>query len=177
MAERILLQGSPRNLTPELLRKFLRYEPDTGYFFWKTKPSRRIMIGDHAGTSDEDGYVTIVLGGVHFAAHRLAWFYMTSRWPENEIDHRNLVPADNWWRNLREATHGENQQNQRRAKSHNASGLLGAFRVADASTYTSRIVVDGKKTYLGNFATAEAAHRAYLKAKRELHPYGEIAKA
>lgn len=177
MAERIVLHRSKNDLTQEQLIEYLRYDSDTGHFYWRKTTNRSARAGNRAGTPDKHGYIVITLWRVHYYAHRLAWFYMTGKWPENEIDHKNLSPADNRWRNIREASHGQNQQNQRRAKSHNRSGLLGAFGVSGASTFMSRIVIDGKKIRLGHFPTAEAAHRAYLKAKRELHPYGEIAKA
>ena len=38
----------------------------------------------------------------------------------------------------------------------------------------AQINVDEKRIYLGLHETAEEAHQAYLRAKRELHPFGVI---
>jgi hypothetical protein len=35
--------------------------------------------------------------------------------------------------------------------------------------FVARIVSEGRRTYLGIFETPEAAHEAYVQAKRELH--------
>lgn len=171
MAEKIVLRGGRESLTQDVLRRYLRYDAQSGLFFWTSKPSRSTKIGSRAGTLDRHGYVLICIGRVRFLAHRLAWFMERGAWPENDIDHINGVPSDNRLCNLRPATRGENLQNQRRAHSHNQSRLMGAFRVGGASTFMARIVVDGKKIRLGNFATAEEAHAAYMTAKARLHPY------
>jgi hypothetical protein len=38
-------------------------------------------------------------------AHRVAWFYITRRWPADQIDHANHNKADNRFINLREVSH------------------------------------------------------------------------
>lgn len=62
-----------------------------------------------------------------------------------------------------------NQQNLRVARSNNRSKLLGAHWNERQRRFTSQIWVCGKGIHLGWFNTAEAAHEAYLKAKRLLH--------
>ena len=37
-------------------------------------------------------------------------------------------------------------------------------------TYTAVVTLAGKREHLGMFATPEAAHAAYVEAKRRLHP-------
>jgi hypothetical protein len=92
---------------------------------------------------------------------------MTGAWPAGQVDHLNGARTDNRWTNLREATAAVNSQNQRVAYPRNKSGFLGvrAFRAG----WTAQITVARKQVYLGNFSTPEAAHEAYVKAKRELH--------
>lgn len=45
----------------------------------------------------------------------------------------------------------------------------------DCRGFRASIVLHGKKTNIGTFATAEEAHFAYLKEKRKLHLAGAIA--
>jgi hypothetical protein len=42
--------------------------------------------------------------------------------------------------------------------------------------WRARIAVNGKQRTLGSFDNKESAQAAYLAAKKELHPFGEIAK-
>ncbi len=174
MAERIVLHANRKNLTQDLLKEYLKYDSETGFFFWIKKPSRSIKVGSKAGGLDRDGYVVIGMGGKNFFAHRLAWLYVYGDHVSGDIDHVNMVTTDNRISNLRVATRTQNQQNQREAHSHNKSGLLGAFGVHGASTYMARIVVNGKKIRLGNYPTAKEAHEAYMKAKKKFHEFAVI---
>jgi hypothetical protein len=100
-------------LTHERLREVLIYERATGLFRWRTKISKKTIIGEIAGclTREGSGYqrVRIRIDGTLYKAHRLAWFYETGQWPEHEIDHINGDATDNRFQNLRDVTHRENQ--------------------------------------------------------------------
>lgn len=100
------------------------------------------------------------------AEHRLAFLYMTGAWPADQVDHINMVRDDNRWANLRQADQSLNQRNRR--KSRGETGVLGAFR--NGRRFMARIHYDGHQHYLGNFATAEEAGKAYQDAKRIHHP-------
>jgi hypothetical protein len=54
-------------LTAEYAKEFLRYEPETGEFFWIKKSNRRIRIGAKAGCLRPDGYLSISVKGQSFA--------------------------------------------------------------------------------------------------------------
>lgn len=105
-----------------------------------------------------------------YRAHRLAWLWMTGKWPDNEVDHANGKRDDNRWSNLRDVPPTINRQNQRRAMSNSKTGLLGASWNARDRRFVARIKVGAKYRSLGGFDSAEAAHQAYLQAKRQLHP-------
>jgi hypothetical protein len=92
-------------------------------------------------------------------------------WP-NEVDHVNGAKDDNRIANLREVTHSENMQNQRGARSDSKTGLLGVS--AHHGKWCARIRVKGTLKHLGSYSTPEAAHQAYVKAKRVLHPHGTL---
>ena len=156
--------GKEATITADYVRDRLNYEPATGLFFWKD--------GDHfgmvAGWIEADGYRRISLKGMNVLAHRLAWLYTEGSWPANELDHRNGKHHDNRWDNLRLSDRVRNMQNQRRARADNTTGLLGVS--PHGERYRARIMLDGKPIRLGTFDTAEAAHAAYVAAKRRLHP-------
>jgi hypothetical protein len=75
---------------------------------------------------------------------------------------------------LREADNALNMQNQRRPNRANKSGYLGVCFNKSAGKWQAAIGVNKKVRYLGLYQTPEAAHRAYLTAKRELHPGGML---
>lgn len=153
--------------TIETLHKVLDYNPSTGIFIWKIKPSVLVDINDIAGRKAPDGRVLIGIMGERYRAHRLAWFYMFGEWPSDEIDHINGNTSDNRIENLRILNRRSNSENLHKAKSHNQSGYLGV--IARNGRYFSQIVVLGKKKYLGSFDTKELAYAAYLDAKRKFH--------
>ena len=159
-------------LTAERLREVLDYERLTGIFRWKIAESNRVRVGQIAGSITEIGYRRITVNGRRYQAHRLAWLYVTGYWPVDETDHRNGCKDDNGFKNLREASHSENQQNQRRAQIHSKTGLLGVSK--RGRTFQSRIATGDKRHNLGSFETAELAHAAYVDAKRRLHLTGTL---
>ena len=153
-------------LTHERLCEVLAYDPITGNFTRLQCPLRPYLVGKVAGSRRASG-IHIAIDQLGFSAHRLAWFYMTKTWPTGEIDHMDGNPHNNSWLNLRDGDRFQNQQNLRRAKSTNKSGLLGAMTTG--GLHCSKISVRGKSIFLGYFDTAEAAHQAYVAAKRNLH--------
>jgi hypothetical protein len=154
-------------LTQERLKELLDYDQETGIFVWK-EPITNISVGVVAGTLNDQGYLIIGLDNERYRAHRLAWFYVYGKWPDNQIDHRDHNRSNNRIKNLRDFTHSENNQNQICAQDKNKSTkLLGAY--PNGSGFMARIQVNGKDKYLGTFRSPEAAHAAYILAKRELH--------
>lgn len=158
-------------LTAERLREVLHYDSETGAFTWNIALSNRAPVGTAAGSkSRHTGYTSISVDGALFRAHRLAWLYMTGEWPERFVDHINGDRSDNRWCNLRAADGTLNQQNLRAARGDTHSGMLGVYRTdKKSSPWRASINIDGKDKHLGNFATKEDAHRAYLDAKRAEH--------
>lgn len=89
-----------------LLSKFL-YDPESGAFYWRSKGLESKAVG----YVNYDGYIRMYALGRRFYAHRLAWFYVTGRWPNEEIDHINGVRSDNRIKNLRCVSRKENCEN------------------------------------------------------------------
>jgi hypothetical protein len=160
-------------LTFERLRELLNYDPETGVFTRRVSRRGGGPAGSVAGLlSDRWRYNTVVIDNKRYAAHRLAWLYMTGEWPEHQIDHINGDALDNRFSNLRDVTGSLNQQNKRRPPRHNKTGLLGVCYAANG--YQASIWVGGRSVYIGRYKTADEAHDAYVKAKREMHPGGML---
>jgi hypothetical protein len=154
-------------LTAEVLRSKLTYNPETGVFIWRVRAGKA-WPGRVAGSPDSWGHTQIRINTRKYATHRLAWLYVHGEWPKQHIDHIDGNPANNALRNLREVDMSVNQQNLRKAKSTNKCGLLGVSRKANYSV--ARIKVGDRVLFLGTFETNEEAHAAYLNAKRRFHP-------
>lgn len=165
---------SKSNLTAERLRELLHYNPETGVFT-RIKNRRSDLVGTVAGSINRwnNGRVIICVDMVEYKAHRLAWLYMTGKWPVNVIDHIDCNPSNNALENLRDVTIQINCQNQRKA-ANNRSGFLGVSRNWYAGRWMAKIKVDRVEHYLGIFDTPEEAHAAYVAAKRRLHPGGML---
>jgi hypothetical protein len=155
-----------QTLTAKRLREVLNYDPKTGLFTWRTGTPGR-SEGSIAGCLNSRGYVLICVDYVHHRAQRLAWLYMTGKHPKDVIDHRDGNKSNNQWRNLRDVTNYENAQNQRRAHTRNKIGVFGVS--LERGKYRAQIRADGVLYKLGSHATPEAAHAAYMKAKKKLH--------
>ena len=96
-------------MTVKRLRKVLSYAPTTGIFRWKVSAGSRAPGGAIAGAKNGRGYHQIRIGGRPYSASRLAWLYMTGKWPNSEISYINGKPSDTRWANLREATSSQNR--------------------------------------------------------------------
>jgi len=152
-------------MTQEELKSLLRYEPKTGEFFW-INPRGNLKAGALAGTSDKQGYRVIGINGKYHKAHRLAFLYMTGKFPSEMVDHINRNPSDNRWENLREATRSQNCQNKE------AKGIHCMKRNGKWMAY---IKLNGKLNHLGYFDTQEEARKVRLAAEKQYFTHKEIA--
>ena len=154
------------------LKQYLDYKPETGIFIWRITRNWHAKAGTIAGSVHEGGYLTIRIEGKAYLSHRLAWFYVHGELHElDQIDHCNLNRKDNRLCNLRKADHKDNCRNTG-ARSHNKTGLKGVGYDKRRNKYRSRITINKKIIWLGEFNTAEEAHAAYCQAAEEY--YGEF---
>jgi hypothetical protein len=160
--------------TTEELRELLDYDPETGLFTWKVQTGSRALVGDVAGGLNSESYRQIMIKGVYYKAHRLAWYYHYGVEPREQIDHINGVRGDNRISNLREATHQENRRNSSK-RSDNTSGYKGVYWSTASQKFRAECRVNGKKHSLGYHDTAEEAHEAYAAFTKEHH--GDFARA
>jgi len=159
-------------LTHERLRQLFSYNPENGNLTYLVSRGPR-RAGQIAGCKNKvSGYRQLTIDGAHYYAHQLAWLYITGRWPEAQIDHRNGIRDDNRWANLREATNGQNSANSRKNRN-NTSGFKGVRR-SKSGRWEARIGIDGKQRQIGTFDTLEVARRVYALAARIV--YSEFAR-
>lgn len=168
---------SDNNNLPDIshVRYLLDYDPRTGFFRWINPPyhNKKRLVGQRAGRAQKRGYRQIKIGRILYYEHRLAWAYMTGKWPGCEIDHRDGDKGNNRFANLREATRQQNRMNSRPNKDKRSGLPKGVVRTAHR--YRAKIVVKGKFISLGGYGTPEEAHAAYMAAAK-LH-FGEFARA
>ena len=153
-------------LTQEELKKVLRYEPETGLFYWLVCASKRVRIGDIAGNKHFN-YIRINVNGRPYLAHRLAFLYMTGTIP-NKVDHKDQDGSNNKWNNLREATSSQNNCNSA-LHSNNTSGIKGVSWCKRYNKFRARIALDKKTHYLGHYDDAEEARKVIETFRENLH--------
>lgn len=150
-------------LTPARLREVLVYNPKTGKFKWrKSHHGVRPVVG----CLDRDGYLMIGIDYVIYKAHRLAWLYMTDKWPNYVIDHINGRRSDNRWKNLRDVPLYMNQRN-RKLHVNNISGVPGV-----CYRKPWRVIVGRKE--VGTFARKADAVRMARQLRLGWRPKHEI---
>lgn len=163
-------------MEPADVKRCLDYNPNTGVMIWvNVSPYHKEKNGREAGTllpnNHRKFYHVISLGGRKHKRSRLAFAWMTGRWPAHQIDHINGDSTDDRWENLREATATQNAWNHRkRAKT---SGLPMGVRSNPSGRFSARIAVNKRMIQIGTFDTSEAAAEAYAAARRQY--YGQFA--
>lgn len=152
--------------------RVLRYEPDTGRFFWRVHMGRKTRAGKQAGCAGPEGRNVIRVHGRIYQAARLAWLITYREWPENDVDHINGDPTDNRLCNLRAATRGQNMANKRMHKN-NTSGVKGVHLHRQTGKWRAVVRINGKNRHLGLFEDKHEAGRVYFAAAQKL--FGEFA--
>ena len=151
------------DLTQDQLKQVLHYDPDTGAFTWLRSG---LVAGRARGGR---GRVRITIDGQQYKAHRLAFLYMTGRWPVDQIDHINRDNSDNRWVNLREATSSQNRVNIIKPY---ASKWGRGVRPCKKG-FSAHISISGVQVQLGHYKTQLEAQCAYDEAA--IKQFGEFA--
>jgi hypothetical protein len=163
-----------REVTIEMLRSMIDYNPETGEMRWKERSGRaraRAKTGESIGCP-RPPYRTVSIYGNKFYLHRVAFALANNRWPEPICDHINGDPSDNRACNLREATHAQSAHNTRGQKSR--SGVKGVHWQSQNKKWCVRVSANGRHQYFGSFESVDKAAEAARRAREELH--GEFAR-
>lgn len=153
-------------LTQNILKELLTYNPDTGIFTWNYRnikwfSSLRELnrwnnryantIAGNIHTSGSKTYNIIRINYKAFKSHRLAFLYMNGNFPVNEVDHIDGNSLNNKWNNLRDVDHKTNSKNKKIRKT-NVSGTQGVTFCNTTNKYVAFIVDNkGNKKTLGRF--------------------------
>lgn len=173
------------DVTPEIVREFLDYDPETGVLTWRARDRKWFkskvswgsfntqFAGKRAFTSvSKNRYFQGLILGFTFSAHQVAFAHYHGEWPEHGIDHDNGDGFDNRIANLFDRTQAENCKNKS-LRTDSASGHLGV-RQNDAGTW----VVTIGCAYVGSFKEFGDAIDARQRAEQEhgYHPnHGRLA--
>lgn len=148
------------DLTAEMVRQLLSYDPHTGVFTWRVKPAPAIRAGSIAGRTDARGYSGINIRYKKYASHRLAWLYVTGEWPSQQIDHIDKNPSNNRFSNLRDVSGSDNCLNRDHPGKARAAATKGVT-LLKSGRWQAQISVNAKVEYLGSFTTEADASAAY----------------
>ncbi len=150
-------------ISSDELKRLLRYEPETGLFYWRVATNNRSEAGKVAGYKARTGYILIGVGNRRYLAHRLAFFFSHGKWPKI-TDHINRKRDDNRICNLREVTAHVSNINKRPHKKA-VSGKRGVVinEACPKRPYRATAKDEtGRQVHLGYFTTADEAHAAYV---------------
>lgn len=176
-----MYKGIRMEVTQEVVKDVLHYDPLTGLFTWKedrplkyfeSEWRQKIWKTKHggkiAGYSAKDKrnyYLNIKIFSVRYYAHRLAWLawlYMTGAWPVDGIDHLDGDGLNNKWENLREVDNKKNCWNQRK-RGNNKSGVTGVYYDNTHGVW----IASASNKYLGRFTDKEDAVNCRIMWEKE----------
>lgn len=164
-------------ITPELLRQLIRYEPETGKYFWLPRPIEmfacrrafsmwhKMYCGKEALRSvNKRGYCVTKLLNRRYFSHSVIWAFHTGQWPIYQIDHINRIKDDNRIENLRDIPQSENVKNAPR-RGDNSSGVVGVRWHKSSRKWQGRIHHNKKEYSLGCFKNKQDAVNARKQAE------------
>lgn len=149
--------------TQERLRELFSYE--AGRLIWVNPPQRRPQLkGTKAGTINGSGYEQIWIDKRCYRTHRLVWKLHHGTDPAPILDHIDGNRLNNRIENLQELDQRQNVH-KGRMMSNKRSGLPPCVIARPNGKFQAAVTVNGKRSYLGTFATVEeavAARDAFL---------------
>jgi hypothetical protein len=142
------------------------FSSDRAWKTWNTRYSDQEAFTSEDGT----GYRSGRIFDKTYQAHRVIWFMLHGRWP-NEIDHDNGHRSDNREFNILDAGRAANTKNKC-ISSRNTSGVNGVYWDKRREKWIAAIQVGGRAKFLGYRSTVAEAAALRRSADREngFHP-------
>jgi len=180
-----------REITPELLRQLLDYDPETGALYYRPRNPEHFDCKNPAhgdgmcrawnrdfahkradslvGTNN--GYPLVRLFNKRYVAHRIAWTIYYGEPPKSQIDHISGVRSDNRIGNLRSVSPTENSRNMAR-QSRNKTGFSGVTWCETRKKWRATISDGSRLISIGRYDTFHDAVVARQAAEKVLgfHP-------
>lgn len=157
-------------MTDEELRaevmRVLDYDPEMGDLSWKIR-RRKINPGQKIVRTKGHGYCRVMIDGVSYLAHKLAYL-MHHGWMPEVVDHINHDKTDNSAANLRACTKSGNERNTGK-RSNNSSGFKGVSLRKGTGKYEVRVMVYGRCQYFGLYSDIELAELVASEARAKYH--------
>lgn len=154
-------------LTHDRLLEALDYDPATGAFVWRIRPSNKIKVGMRAGVVGTSGHRFIMVDGEKLQASRLAWFYVHAVWPNGDIRFEDGDPENCAIANLKDVSKIEIAR-ERKILSNNTTGYRGVSIAKNG--FKCAVTANYQQVNLGIFDTAEKASAVYEHAMAILAP-------
>lgn len=146
--------------------QFVRYESETGHFYWLIARGRGVKAGDRAGHLSQ-GYISLNFKTVKVRAHRVAWLLHYGELPPCQIDHINRDRSDNRICNLRLAPNNEADNLQNLGiRCDNTSGVPGVVWNRRKNKWIVRVYRGGKQICVGYFASFDEAVAARKESEK-----------
>lgn len=159
-------------LSQATLRRWLRYDPETGLFYWRERPWRaKVRVGDVAGSVEtQHGKKRRILwvSGTRMYASRAAYIYVHGDIPDAAlVDHANGDTLNDRIENLRLASTAQNVWNRMQRE---GTGYPLGVTKTHRGRFKARIQLpNGRKLNIGTWNSEEEAHAAYMGAAAILH--------
>lgn len=154
------------------LKTLLHYDPLTGIFVRLKRGKGKRGKGNRAGhihrSASRKRYRKISFGTGperrFYYEHRLAYLYMTGKFPPQQIDHIDGDGLNNAWRNLRPVTQRENSWNMQTPIS-NTSGHIGVSWEERRNKWRVRMHNPKRSPFIGRFTRFDDAVAARIAAE------------
>ena len=127
----------------KLIRELFIYHQ--GILYWAKSTSRRVRVGDVAGTPNNKGYCVVIIGGKVYRRSRLIYAMHYGDPASKEIDHINRDKSDDRIENLRAVDSSVNNHNKGLNRN-NTSGIKGIYssKTERGLYYRAKLQVGGK---------------------------------
>lgn len=126
---------------------------------------------------NKDGYGKVRYHTKWISVHQAVWLEFVGPIPKGmKIDHRCHNPGCARLEHLRLVTHKQNMENYKGARVDNSTGYQGVTYRKRTGTYCARVQNNGRREYLGDFATAEEAGEVARLRRLELFTHNETDK-